>query len=559
MRILSVVLPQLRFELAFAAHGSTQERKRAQRPSVVVRSALPMTVRELTGATRIAEVLCGAQGELAGVLPGATLAKVKSTCAWANVHLMLDVVVQARLASLAEGLLRFGATVSWSEEPVCTLWVDVTGCTHLFGDEATLMQRVSEVLSAQEHMHTIAVAEGPLLAQMFARYLVRAERTTNAPAAITRMRPGLSIEAAKSAVALGALPCDLLPISEEVLAFFTGLGVRTCKDLQALPRSSLSSRMGNPQAMSLLLGEDRSPLRAHVPPELPCERVDFEWPIEQQEALLFVVKPAVERLLDRLEGQGRGIEVLELRLFSRPLAQACPLESTETRLTASKTASKTVLRLAFATPVSVAQDLEKSIRLRLDSWVLEAPVTGIELACVQLARKEFRAASLFGGAALKREVAFDKLVNELSIEVGAEHVGVLTVKDSWVLSERSKLVPYARKRAQVQGTRLPMLLAVEPTRMARSSSDAYRFEGEPALNREPTRDVYVDKEACQDVRALRLLLRTAQVAWWELDPSKTNAKARAKDVVVGWNGKRMGIYERAIGRGAAYIHFGYLD
>ena len=55
--------------------------------------------------------------------------------------------------------------------------------------------------------------------------------------------------------------------------------------------------------MQLLSGEDRAPLDAWRPPEVPEERTELEWGASSVEALAFVTRALCDRLAARLEGR----------------------------------------------------------------------------------------------------------------------------------------------------------------------------------------------------------------------------------------------------------------
>jgi protein ImuB len=397
--------------------------------------------------------------------------------------------MQVRIAELG---FAFGPTTSFEDnshehehENVPVVWIDVTGCGHLYRTnsslegERLLAMRLTEQVNALGVDVRVAIADGPLVAAAVARhYPVRASRGS-APSRTGPRRP-VVVPPGKNREALRPLPLDALPVTEETRRFLTHVGMRTLGDLQRLPRSSLGVRLGADAAriMPFLDGDDRTPLRPYVPPEVPEERAELEYGITAHEALLFVAKTLCDRMGPRLLGRALGAARLEL-VFA--LDRGLVPEGEEPRATAE---------IALPAPLQRAADLFAVLRTRLESQVLNAPALAVTLRVPELVRMECRARDLFIPEA-KAYLALPRLTAELIAELGEESVGVLTLEDTWDFFERSRLVPYGsshsrRKFKALSGAPEPTRILAQPRPLART-----------------------------DVRSLSLVMRLESVQWWK--------------------------------------------
>lgn len=449
MRILAITLPRFRLELA----------KRTG-PVVIVRTdeKSRLTERTLVSGTRISEV--SEEAAAFRIAPGDTLARARAKCSEIDVRIVSDKRVQSALENFAEMLLQFGATVSYTTEPLCTLWVDVTGCTHLHGKglagEKRVLGLAIALLETLGHHASAAIAEGPLLAQTFARHL----------------KPGATLVVPRPSTKemLASLPTNLLPISEEACAFFHHMGLLVLGGLQALPKASLAARLDPklaPKLMGLLEGYDPSPLVPYVPPLVPEEQVEFDDDVRDVSALGFVLRPMLEKLALRIEWRGLAVGKLLLTLG---------LGHGQTQEEA----------LAFPMPLASTSDLFSALRTKLERVVLKAPVRDVRLAFTELVPRAQKTLSLLSKDE-HREGALAKIVSELSLSLGEDRLGCLAPQESWLLEERSKLVKVGTK-INVRCTYMPL----EPTRLE-------------------ARTPFVP---AQGATMPRFVLRVTEAAWW---------------------------------------------
>ncbi len=450
-RILAVVLPCVRLEIARDADASLGEGDGAIAIVVARPGGAVKDERSLLGNTRLDEVSPAAYA--LGVRSGHTIAAARARAATLSVRVVHEGAVSAALARLAEALLSFGATTAtssndgtskalaraWSKQDDC-VWVDTTGCAHLYGGgEEALARKLLARVRALGHACRVGVADGPRIAAQIAWY--SREDVTRAP-------PG------EGARALGPLPVAALPVDGETLRWLTSTGLRKIADVQALPPKGLGVRLGPNAAevLALLAGDDRAPLTPYVPPQVPEESVDLEYGVTSTDALVFIAKRLSGMLAARLEGRAMGATKLELVLkLDRAL------------VTDGGAPSRTV-SVSVPVPLVREDELLAVLRAKLESFVVPAPILGAALRAPELAPRGAQALDLFVPEA-RAERALPRLVAELAAELGEGAVGRLSLTNRWSPLDRAVLLPYG-----VRAEKTPRLASlegasVEPTRI----------------------------------------------------------------------------------------------
>jgi protein ImuB len=311
---------------------------------------------------------------------------------------------------------------------------------------------------------------------------------------------------------MGRLPLAALGLSPEALGWLGKLGVHKVADLQRLPPRGLTSRLGHEAArvMALLEGDDRTPLRPHVPEERPLERLVLEYGVTHHEALLFVVKRLTDRLAARLAGRVKKAHKLLLRLEVDHAVSGAPKKDP-------------TLPITLASPLAKADELFAVVRAKIlspdgaahiaieheEDGTMDVPILAVSLEVTEQVAAESVPQHLFVPEA-KAERALPRLVAELSAELGPSAVGVLALVDTWVTADRSRLVPYR---------------ASPPPHVAPLVS-----EGE-----EMTRLLPVPKPVSRSELAalpdLRMVDRSEQIEWWK---AGTTSGGHARDAFVAF-------------------------
>jgi protein ImuB len=502
-RFVAIALVNLRVELVELSLPARREPSGLANvgPLAVVIARPGCAVKDeqsLLGNTRLDEV--SPEAYRLGIRPGQTIASARAHSADLRVRVVPLESVEKTLASLAEMALSFGPTTAFELGGTAgdVVWVDVTGCAHLHGGELPLVTRLLERVQAMGHACRAAVADGPRIAAAVARFA----------ASLTVVPEG------KNREALAELPLAALGLEEKTFAWMSALGLRRVVDLQRLPRASLGTRLGGDAArvMALLEGDDRAPLVAYVPPEVPAEGVELEYGVESAEALLFVAKRLAGRLASRLEGRGQKAARLELCL-GLDLGKAKREKETLEITLASPLAREAELFLVLKTKLEAAERIAGGAPFR-------APILNLVLRATEVVVARSEALDLYVPEA-RAQRALPKLASELMAELGPERVGTLALANTWVTAERSRLLPYGahvrRKRvdelAWLDGTFEGSALGVvkcsegiEPTRL---------FSKKGASSRSTAKVV---KRA--SLAHSRLLARFEAVEWWRRGSSR---------------------------------------
>jgi protein ImuB len=181
------------------------------------------------------------------------------------------------------------------------LVLDVTGCTDLFGGEASLLSRVSDSLR-----HS-GVAVQAIIAGI-----------VDAGAALARAGHHLQIvPPGQDTLAIAGLPLGALRLSPDCLAGLGRLGLHRISDLLHQPRGPLSRRFGRTlmDVLDALTGDrprSLSPVRA--PPAF-IAAVNFLEPIVTRLAIDCALDALLAPLCRQLADAGQGARAVTLRAF----------------------------------------------------------------------------------------------------------------------------------------------------------------------------------------------------------------------------------------------------
>ncbi len=213
------------------------------------------TSRDILGNTRLDVV--SREARASGVRAGQTVAAARAKCATLRVRVVAESAVRAGLARVAEVALAFGPSTSF-DVATDVVWVEIGGCAHLHGGEGELAQALEGRVRALGHACRVSIADGPRIASAVARFGTVA-RSRGPRAAVREPTAALIVPEGKGDEAMRALPVEALGLGgedESLAVWFRDLGLRTCGDLQDLPRRSLGTRLGGAHE-----GRDASPRR----------------------------------------------------------------------------------------------------------------------------------------------------------------------------------------------------------------------------------------------------------------------------------------------------------
>ncbi len=180
------------------------------------------------------------------------------------------------------------------------LFLDITGCAHLFGGEKALLR---DILSRLFHMGLDArgaIASSPGLSW-----------------AVSRFGQGGVVEDEETERMLMPLPVAALRLEGQTVDSLKKLGLKYIGDIVHAPRAPLTRRFGSTLLLRLdqALGREEEP----ISPRLPIASLSFERrlvePIGTEEQILAVTGQIAVSLKPSLEARGAGGRVFELVLF----------------------------------------------------------------------------------------------------------------------------------------------------------------------------------------------------------------------------------------------------
>ncbi len=180
------------------------------------------------------------------------------------------------------------------------LFLDITGCAHLFGGEEALLEDILIRISRLGFDVRGAISSAPGLSWAVARF------------DDSRVVPPEAMEEA-----LAPLPVASLRLGEETVAALQKMGLKRTGDLLAAPRAPLARRFGAQVLLRLdqavgLVEEPISPRRPVA--QLSAERRLAE-PVQTEDDILKLARQLAETLKTGLEARGIGGRSFELLLF----------------------------------------------------------------------------------------------------------------------------------------------------------------------------------------------------------------------------------------------------
>lgn len=332
-RILSLWFPRLGAERIL----------RAERGGI----AGPLAVVEEVSNTQVISALnMAASAE--GLQPGQPLRDAHAMCAGLVVRPRSRAAEAAFLAALRRWAGKFSPWVAEAGEDGLT--IDLTGCAHLFGSEAALMETAGQDCAEMGLSVRMGLADTLGAAWALARYAdedavpersgdaidqearatraraqkrsprqgVKRRHWTRGGAAPQLQAPVLQLgriaEPGQAYGALAPLPVAALRLDSATVAQLNRLGLRRVGDLLGQPRASLARRFGQGLVLRLdqAIGSAPEPVSPARSPDHFAVRLTLPEPIGLMEDLLAGIDRMLPRLCARLEARGKGARVLRL-------------------------------------------------------------------------------------------------------------------------------------------------------------------------------------------------------------------------------------------------------
>jgi protein ImuB len=299
-----------------------------------------------------------------------------------------------------------------------TIFLDITGCTHLFGGEEKVCRDLRSRMQSFGFAARIAIASS-IGAAWAAAHFATIEITSKG----------------EERALLAPLPLAGLRLSEETLAALARVGLKCVGDVFDLPRAPLAARFGTHLLRQLdrALGQEAEPLNPRLPvPVYMAEKSFFE-PIAREEDVLASIEFLATRLSRALAAHGDGARQIELALFRT---------------------DGNVKRLSVGTsrPQRDARAIRALFAERLAALGEEIdPGFGFDLARLSVLVAEPCADEQIGFASEVDSRDLDRLIDRLSARVGSRRIARLACRESHIPELAVATLPAQTSKALTQG------------------------------------------------------------------------------------------------------------
>ena len=233
-----------------------------------------------------------------GLDVGLPLANARAICPQVQVYDADEAADAQALNALAEWCDRFTPLVAL--DPPHGLFLDITGCAHLFGGEATMMRLLCGVLTTQGFVVSAAVAGTAVCART-----------------LTRHAHGRIVREGCEADAVRSLPVSALGADAAVITGLRRAGLKTIGDVADRARHEITARFGAgfTALLEQALGQSDAPISPRKPlPDYIVEK-RFAEPVVTEGVISATLSGLAEMLVAAMAQQGKGARRLEARFF----------------------------------------------------------------------------------------------------------------------------------------------------------------------------------------------------------------------------------------------------
>ena len=229
---------------------------------------------------------------------GRPLANARAICPELTVFDADEVADRKTLEDIADWCDRFTPLVAL--DPPHGLFLDITGCAHLFGGETALLRMVCGALTRRGFVVSAAIAATPVCART-----------------LTRSTSGAIVADGKEAEAVSRLPVFALGADDAITSGLRRAGLKTIGDVAARTRHEITARFGA-RFSSLLeqaLGQGDAPISPRKPPPDYIVEKRFAEPVATEAVISLTLSGLAGTLIQAMDKQGKGARRLEAAFF----------------------------------------------------------------------------------------------------------------------------------------------------------------------------------------------------------------------------------------------------
>ncbi len=239
----------------------------------------------------------------AGISPGLAFTDAKARAP----HLLYEEIDRdadrQALRALAVWMIRFAPLVGLDGED--GLMLETTGCAHLYGGEAAMLEEISAILAREGIAHRTGLASTPVAA-----------------AALAQARSGQVLPEGEESTGLADLPITALRLTEEAETLLRRFGLTRIGQLYGIDRKALARRFQSRDAADAVmirldqaLGLRHDPLKPLRPEPAKTARLNCPDPLASSEAITLGLEQLTETLCTDLQAFGQGARGFTLHAF----------------------------------------------------------------------------------------------------------------------------------------------------------------------------------------------------------------------------------------------------
>lgn len=233
-----------------------------------------------------------------GLEIGLPLANARAVCPDVQVFDADEAADRSLVEAVADWCDRFTPLVAL--DPPYGLFLDISGCSHLFGGEAAMLRTLCDSLSRQGFVVNAAIARTPVCA----RTMTQATRSCIVPDG-------------EEARAVAPLPVFALGADDAITRGLRRAGLKTIGDVASRAPHEISARFGAAftSLLQQALGQSDAPISPRKPlPDFMVEK-RFAEPVATDNVIAAILSGLAQMLVAAMDKQGKGARRLEASFF----------------------------------------------------------------------------------------------------------------------------------------------------------------------------------------------------------------------------------------------------